>query len=160
MQTIPPPPAPLEPQPAAEALHGLILAFGRRRSLRDPLAELVAQRNFTHPQVHAMGWLGNDGAMSMGNLARLLGVTEKTVTGVVDRLEALGMVERVREAADRRIVHVQLTANGRAEYEQMHDKVLATLERLMGALDAEDRGQLLRIFQKLNDRMTSGKDTP
>jgi len=160
MRNIPPDDRPLEPRAAAEALHGLIMSVGRRRSLRDPLAELTEVHGFTPAQVHAMGWLGLDGAMSMGQLAKLLGVTEKTVTGVVDRLENSGMVERVRDAEDRRIIHVQLTDKGRAEFHRMHERVLSHLERLMGALDAEDRGQLLRIFQKLNDRMTSGKDTP
>ena len=65
-----------------------------------------------------------------------------------------------REAQDRRIIHVQLTTRGRTEFDRMRAKLLSHLERLMGALDAEDRGQLLNIFQKLNDRMVSGKDTP
>ena len=160
MRNIPKAPTPLDPRAAAEALHGMILSVGRRRSLRDPLAELTEVHGFTPPQIHAMGWLGHDGALSMGQLARLLGVTEKTVTGVVDRLEHGGMVERTREAQDRRIIHVQLTTRGRTEFDRMRAKLLSHLERLMGALDAEDRGQLLNIFQKLNDRMVSGKDTP
>ena len=160
MRNIPPIPPSLEPRAAAEALNGLILAVGRRHSLRDPLAELTEEHAFTPPQIHTLAWLGHDGAMSMGQLARLIGVTEKTVTGVVDRLEGIRMVERVRDAEDRRVVHVQLTDEGRAHFREMHGRVLAHLERLMGALDAEDRGQLLRIFQKLNDRTTSGKDTP
>jgi DNA-binding MarR family transcriptional regulator len=160
MRNIPPIPSTLEPRAAAEALHGLIMAVGRRHSLRDPLAELTEEHGFTRPQIHAMAWLGLDGAMSMGQLARLLGVTEKTVTGVVDRLEGSGMVERVRDAEDRRVVLVQLTDTGRDKFQRLHAQVIAALERLMGALDAEDRGQLLRIFQKLNDRMNAGKDTP
>ncbi|MBM4381270.1 MAG: MarR family transcriptional regulator [Deltaproteobacteria bacterium] len=160
MRHIPPDAPPLPPRAAAEALHGLIVSVGRRRSLRDPLAELTEEHGFTPPQIHAMGWLGLNGAMSVGQLAKLLGVTEKTFTGVVDRLEGSGMVERIRDAENRRVVHVQLTGTGRTEFERMHARVLSHLERLMKALDAQARGRLLRIFQNLNDRMTSGKDAP
>jgi DNA-binding MarR family transcriptional regulator len=141
-------------------LRELILAVGRRRSLRDPLADLYEMHGFTAPQVHALAWLGVDGALTMGMLAQRLGVTEKTVTGIVDRLEGLGLAERVRDDADRRIVHVRLTGTGKTEHERMRSNVISQLERLMAVLDVEDRGELLRIIQTLTERLTAAEDTP
>jgi DNA-binding MarR family transcriptional regulator len=155
----PPSPSP-QPREAAEWLRELILAVGRRRSLRDPLADMYEMHGFTPPQVHALAWLGTDGALTMGVLAQRLGVTEKTVTGIVDRLEGQRLAERVRDEADRRIVHVRLTNAGRAAHDRMRHNVLSQLERLMAVLDVEDRGQLLRIIQTLTDRLTAAEDAP
>ncbi len=54
---------------------------------------------------------GPDGAR-MGELAEHLGVREPTVTATVDRAEAEGLVRRVRDVTDRRIVRVSMTPAG------------------------------------------------
>ena len=160
MRNVSPPSPTPGPREAAEWLRALILAVGRRRSLRDPLADMCEMHGFTPPQVHALAWLGTDGELTMGVLAQRLGVTEKTVTGIVDRLEGQSLAERVRDEADRRIVHVRLTDAGRSAHDRMRHNVTLHLERLMAVLDVEDRGELLRIFQKLTDRLTAAEETP
>ncbi|MHB8878198.1 MAG: MarR family transcriptional regulator, partial [Myxococcaceae bacterium] len=65
----------------------LLMALGRRAPLRDPIASTCEEFNITPAQIHAVMWLGIDGSMAMGELAKLLRTTEKTVTGLVDRLE-------------------------------------------------------------------------
>src|ERR1700749_1332739 len=50
---------------------------------------------------------------TMNELARLLQLDKSSVTGLVDRAERRGLVTRVPSAADRRSVHVTLTADGR-----------------------------------------------
>ena len=97
--------------PSADAtqLHHLLMDLGRHRSLRDPVGALCEDMQLTPPQAHTLMWLGEDGALTMGVLARRAGITEKTITGVVDRLEASGLLERVRSEEDRRSVSVRLT---------------------------------------------------
>jgi DNA-binding MarR family transcriptional regulator len=51
------------------------------------------------------------GPLSPGELARLSGLSTGTVTGVVDRLERAGLVQRTRHASDRRKVVVSLDAD-------------------------------------------------
>ena len=49
---------------------------------------------------------------AMLELARLLSLEKSSVTGLVDRAEARGLVERTRGAGDGRAVHVRMTARG------------------------------------------------
>lgn len=47
--------------------------------------------------------------MTIGALGTALGLSSASMTGLVDRLEAAGHVERIRDDADRRRVHVRVT---------------------------------------------------
>ncbi len=102
----------------------------------------------TAPQIHALSWLGL-GDLTMGDLARLLGITEKTATGVVDRLEREGYVERGREPGDRRVVHVRPTRLGRSIARRLEQLLTVKLTRLLAALDPTSRGHLFRILEQL-----------
>lgn len=55
-----------------------------------------------------------DGRMTMGELAEMLDVTPRTVTGLVDNLERDGLVRRVDDPHDRRSVYAEITDEGRA----------------------------------------------
>lgn len=148
-------PAPRPPGPAADArrLHGLLVGLMRRRSLRDPLAASCAELDLSAPQVHVLLALGHEGSLAMGDLARRVAVTEKTITGLVDRLERDGLVERRRDGADRRVIQVAPTARGAALAGRLDDEVLQALTRLLRRLDAADRGDLFRIISKLTDAL-------
>lgn len=150
MRTISPPrPRPAGPAADARRLHALLVGLMRRRSLRDPLAASCAELELSAPQVHTLLALGNEGSLAMGDLARRVAVTEKTVTGLVDRLERDGLVQRRRDDLDRRVIHVALTASGEALARRLDAEVLQALTRLLGRLDAADRRHLFRIVSKL-----------
>ncbi|MBF5041791.1 MarR family transcriptional regulator [Aggregicoccus sp. 17bor-14] len=146
---------PAQEEVAADAsqLKALLIALGRQRSLRDPLASTCEQMQFTPPQLHTLLWLGEDGALTMGELARRLGVTEKTVTGVVDRLEREAYVQRERDTADRRVVRCRLTDRGAQTYAELDSHLQEKLQRMLGLLDPADRTQLFTILQKLGTRL-------
>ncbi|KFA93877.1 MarR family winged helix-turn-helix transcriptional regulator [Archangium violaceum] len=139
---------------AAHRMMELLVAVGRRNSLRDPLAQLTETLELTPPQLHGVLWLGLDGPLSMGELARRVGVTEKTITGIVDRLEREGYAQRERDPADRRVVHVRLTPRGKKTADGIHDQAHESLGNFLSLLDAGDRTALLRIFEKLVGRMS------
>lgn len=137
----------------AARLKELLFAMGRRHSLRDPIASVCEELQFTPPQVHALLWLGRDGALTMGELARRLGVTEKTVTGVVDRLERESHVQRERITGDRRVVHCRLTPKGQETYQQLDGFLLEAVTQIVGLLDGSDREALFRIIEKLTRKL-------
>ena len=141
----------------ADAAHlkALLIALGRQRSLRDPLASTCEQMQFTPPQLHTLLWLGEDGPLTMGELARRLGVTEKTVTGVVDRLEREGCLHRERDMADRRVVRCHLSDKGARTYAELDAHLLEKLGQMLGVLDAQDRSALFALLQKLGTRLAA-----
>jgi DNA-binding MarR family transcriptional regulator len=67
----------------------------------------------TGPQLWALRTIYTQGALSMGELSRKMYLHISTVSGVVDRLERRGYVERNRQDSDRRVVRISLTAAGK-----------------------------------------------
>ena len=78
--------------------------------------------------------------MSMGEIARELGVSLPTASGLVDRLSREGLATRLASDSDRRIVLVHLTANGKAVLRRMLrllDDLLMRLLADMGEAEQE-----------------------
>jgi DNA-binding MarR family transcriptional regulator len=142
----------------------LLETLGRRNSLRDPLASAIEALEFTPQQVHAVMWVGTDGRLPMGELAQRLGVTEKTITGIVDRLEREGYLRRERPESDRRVVQVVLTEKGLSAYQDLSERALQKTTDFLTLLEPEDRDALLRILQRLLEKLTpaqaDGATTP
>jgi DNA-binding MarR family transcriptional regulator len=129
----------------------MLVELMRRRSLRDPIAATCAELELSSPQVHALLALGHEGPLTRGELARRAAVTEKTTTGLVDRLERDGLVQRLRDEADRRVVRVRPTLHGTRLARRLDAEMLEKLTWLMGRLDPGDRRDLFRIIGKLTD---------
>lgn len=127
----------------------LLTALGRRNSLRDPVANLIAESGMGSAQVHALMWLKRDGPLTMGVLAQRIGVTDKTVTGVVDRMERDAFVTRERNADDRRVVQVVLAPKGRELADELHTTVVSKVGVFLGLLDDRDRTDLFRILHNI-----------
>jgi DNA-binding MarR family transcriptional regulator len=137
----------------AARLRELVIILARLHSLRDPISGMCEEAQLTPPQLHTLLALGHEGSLAMGDLARRVAVTEKTATGLVDRLERDGFVHRVRDEADRRVVHVKLTPRGDEMYREVDAAVSAKMVRFLGLLDASDRKALLRMIAKLVARL-------
>lgn len=88
--------------------------------------------SMTH--LHILWLLDHHGDLPMSRLADLLDVSLSNATGLVDRMEERGIVERVRVPDDRRVVLVRVAAEGirvRDEVEAMRqDRLRAVLGRL------------------------------
>ena len=143
----------------ARALLELMRDFGRRDkvSLRDPIASFAESHAFTPPQLHSIFWLGSDGPLTMGELAGRVGVTEKTITGIVDRLEQAGLASRERDAQDRRVVRVALGRKGKDAYARLSEVMLKKTAAMLSLLEVEDRRALHRIVATLFDRAAALK---
>lgn len=75
--------------------------------------------DLTPAQFDIVATLGNTPGMSFKELGEKTLITKGTLTGVVDRLEAKGLVRRVIRPEDRRSMTVQLTAKGEAEFQRI-----------------------------------------
>ena len=83
-----------------------------------------------------------EGPMSQRALGRRLRVDKSPMVGVLDELEQLGLAERRRSDADRRIQAVHLTAEGRAAVARVLELADAENARTFGVLDPSERAQL------------------
>jgi DNA-binding MarR family transcriptional regulator len=75
----------------------------------------------------------------MAELAREFGVEKAALTGLVDRAERHGLVERRAVPGDRRAISVALTPEGRRASTRFHADVTAELDQLTASLTAVER---------------------
>jgi DNA-binding MarR family transcriptional regulator len=89
---------------AEDAVASLGRAVG---SLRCAGAQRLVQLGISMTHFHVLTLLRHHDAMPMGRLAEILDVSVSSATGIIDRMEERGLVERVRVPDDRRVVLVQ-----------------------------------------------------
>lgn len=80
-------------------------------------------------------------------LARLLGLTTAAVTGIVDRLESRGHVERAAHPEDRRRTALTVTASGRDEIRGHLLPMFVALQRLDATFDDDERDVVARYLE-------------
>jgi DNA-binding MarR family transcriptional regulator len=78
-------------------------------------------------------------AMGMAELSGVLGVERSSLTGLVDRAEQRGLVERQADPSDRRAVRVALTKVGAKTVGRFHRELTDRLESLLEDLPAVER---------------------
>jgi DNA-binding MarR family transcriptional regulator len=78
-------------------------------------------------------------------------VTRATVTGLVDGLEAEGLVERAHRSDDRRSVHVRLTRKGDALLDRMLPDHYARIGAVMARLTRAEKKQLTGLLGKVRE---------
>lgn len=86
--------------------------------------------------------------VTQGQLALEVGLDRSTMVGVIDALEAGGLVAR-RRGADRRTNGLWLTRRGRALVAAMKGRIQVHERRVAGRLTARERGTLLALLEKL-----------
>jgi DNA-binding MarR family transcriptional regulator len=75
-------------------------------------SERLVRLGISMPQLNIMYTLHRNGVMTMSHLADVLGVSLSNATGLVDRIEERGFIERSRVPEDRRVVLIQVTEAG------------------------------------------------
>src|SRR4029078_2956100 len=121
-----------------ELLMDLVMAERAR------LPQIAAEFRLSPPQVHALRVLSPEQPLPMGRLACALGCDASTVTGIVDRLERRGLIERRASERDRRVKVLVVTAEGA----QVRRRLLLRLgqpPQSIAALSPADRRRLARL---------------
>jgi MarR family transcriptional regulator, organic hydroperoxide resistance regulator len=115
---------------------------------RAHLPEWGAQVGLSPVQCHVLHLIEPDQPASMNRLACALSCDASNVTGLVDRLESRGLVQRRAAAGDRRVKVLELTPVGARLRGQLLRRMTAD-ERPLSKLSARDRRALVRILEKL-----------
>jgi DNA-binding MarR family transcriptional regulator len=129
---------------------------GIRRVLRRPLEAEFAKGELTVPQLAVMQVVVRNRGISLKDLSREVSLAHSTVSGIVDRLEKRGMVERRPDAVDGRLARIHPTAEV-AEFISARIPALSrgplesALERTSVAERAAIAGALKRLRELLEE---------
>jgi DNA-binding MarR family transcriptional regulator len=116
---------------------------------RKAIAKQGCLRAISNTHLHVLFLLTTDGPLPMGRLADQLDVSLPNVTGIVDRMVAHGLVERLRDDDDRRLVVVSATPAGRQSVEEIDLVRRRQLSRVLDALAPAEQQQALHVFRTM-----------
>lgn len=110
----------------------------------------VRELGLTPSQFDVIATLGGTAGMTMGEVAEKTLVTKGTMTGIIDRLEAKGLVRRDVPADNRRCYMIALTPAGEAMFEQVFPAHIAYMKERFDRLDQAELEQLHSLLNKLH----------
>lgn len=102
----------------------------------------------TLPQLVVLGAIRDLGDGASRAISREADLSPATVVGILDKLEAKGLIERARSTKDRRIVHTRLTPAGAVALAAAPSPLGAEFEAAFFALDPEARSDILAAFDR------------
>ena len=114
--------------------------------------------DLTFPQAMVLTVLGEEGPVPISALAERTGSANSTVSGIVDRLEKLGLAKRQRSETDRRVIYVSATDKYAELRDQAATDVHSYFSGLMNSMSEEDRTLVATALQKLDEALSKGEE--
>ena len=139
--------------PAEVELADAVMRASKR--MRRGTFQQLSPYGITPSQGRALDVLARDphhgGRIRLNQLADRLHIAPRSVTTVVDALEAAGLVARVQDPEDRRAILLQLTEAGDRMVEQISRVRQEVAEEYFGAITPEQRSSLLELLQTVDE---------
>lgn len=129
-------------EPFLETMRALVRAYQTFSSYSEAF---VRQYDLTSGQFDVIATLGNTSGMLMGDIGEKTLITKGTLTGIVDRLEKKGFVEREVPTDNRRCVLVRLTPSGQQLFENIFPEHIADLKQHFDKLEPSEL-ELLKVL--------------
>ncbi len=121
-----------------------------QRSFLLNLSKELNKGSVSYAQFFLLGYLANENFLTMTDISKKMGHSTAAATGLVDRLEKLGYVQRLHASEDRRKVMVQITKKGIELVERIREDIVGSLVTLMVDLDENEQEALLKTYGKIS----------
>jgi DNA-binding MarR family transcriptional regulator len=143
---------PMQPDPSVRVLDELGRVIRHLTRLSGGPDEGPA---LTSTQRLALIELLEDGPMRLNDLAGRMGTSAPTASRAVDALADGGLVARLTDPSDRRALHIELTAEGRAYVDLRKRRVADAFRPAAAGMPAGEREQLAALLAELADELSS-----
>lgn len=121
-----------------------------QRSFLLNLSKELNKGSVSYAQFFLLGYLANENFLTMTDISKKMGHSTAAATGLVDRLEKLGYVQRLHASEDRRKVMVQITKKGIELVDRIREDIVGSLVTLMVDLDENEQDALLKTYGKIS----------
>lgn len=111
----------------------------------------------TRSQWWVLAYLSRHDGMIQSDLATVLELGKAALGGLIDRLEATGLIERRPDANDRRVKRVYLTSRGNQTVKEMRELSHEMSEQILQGLDLEQRLQLADMLNLVKHNLLAIK---
>lgn len=118
-------------------------------AMRREVEARMAEHGLTDAQWKPLWIIGCGRADSAFELSRMLDIDAGATTRTLDRLEAKGLVERVRSETDRRVVHLRLTAAGETAAAVIPGVLASVNNDFLRGFSEKEFVQLKKLVQRM-----------
>lgn len=138
---------------AVELLHNLqrIIRVFLVSERRFPVAGRNAR--YSPHDFHTLKYLMEHKSARAGELGKHLEVAPTTMTGVLDRMEANGLIHRVPDAHDARATRLELTEMGQAMQAAIANQNILNAAAMLNALDPAERAKYVEMTIRIADKI-------
>ena len=126
------------------------IMFAQRSFLLD-LSKELNKGNISYAQFFLLGYLANEDYLTMTDISKKMGHSTAAATGLVDRLEKLGYVQRLHAADDRRKVMVQITRKGIEMVSRLRNAIADSISEVMVAQEKGTDEAIQPVYSQLRE---------
>jgi len=130
----------IESEKNLRRISGIIKRNGRKILKNYPI---------TSPQFVALQWVIDRENLTIGELSKKIGLAFSTTTDLVDRMERNGLVQRVRDTDDRRVVRIVALEKGKSIIKEVISKRQQYLGEVLNNLSTEEKETISRSLNTL-----------
>ena len=125
------------------------ILFSQREFLLN-LSRELNRDNISFAQFFLLGYLATSKELTMTDIARKMGHSTAAATGLVDRLEKLGLMERTHAVDDRRKVLVRITSRGIELVSRLRDELQNQIADAMSETSSADADSFMNSYRSLD----------
>jgi len=129
------------------------------RTLRHEFHGLMQDSGFTFPQLSVISILTKNGEQKVSDISEKMGLSDSTVSGILDRLEQKGIIERKRNKDDRRVVKIYLVKGSQQICQEFHRKREEYFAHLLKELSEQEISDIIKGLEILNRAVYDKKNT-
>ena len=122
--------------------------------------EQCARHGITATQLNVLKLLQTVGDLSLSELSKQLVSTNSTITGIIDRMVAAGLVTREQSVEDRRVWRIKLAPDGKALARKVDVAPWEILQRALVTLPPAELEQLIKTLLKVTDHIEAAIEKP
>jgi len=127
------------------------------RSMKRALEARLSTYNITASQYIVLSVLDEQDGISLSHLGQQLYFDNPTITGIIDRMERDGLVERKRIADDRRVVNIFLTQAGRELLKEIQPIAETMNDEAMTEFTSKQKAEFMKrlhiVWKKMNGKI-------
>ncbi len=118
------------------------------------LTQKVSELNLTSVQAMILGFLDHEDQVTSSELGKRAELDSATLTGILDRLETAGFIERKGNPDDRRSIRIHLTKQGKVMAQEASRVIIEANKEFLQVLTEEQKRDLHGIIQTLRQYTT------
>ena len=136
----------------------MYLIFTAQQKLRTHLSNIMIRENVkvTPAQAGILFLLAEKDGRTMSELSQILSIDNSTITGLVDRLEKMGLVRRKASSNDRRASHVHVNPGGIEEMNKAKMIVGKVNQEIKNGFTVEELESFKKILRSFFQRFDAG----